>query len=182
MDPKTVQSSRLCAFWARSSVVLAGCENGLVGALIVFAAVMICAQIIARTLFGYSFTWAEEAVRYAIVWLVFVGSAIAVRKDAHISIDVLQNILPEALVRTLSIVVAAVGVFTSLLLLWYGVDLVATMAKFGQKSPALQVPMYWFYLSIPVSAALMSIRFAERLVTLVTSRTQLEAPVHGVVG
>lgn len=168
--------------WLRTSAALAYLENGAAGVLIIFAAVMICVQVTTRTLFDYSFTWAEEAVRYAIIWLVFVGSAIAVRENAHISIEVLQNVLPARLVRVLRILVSGCGILTSLLLLWYSGQLVAMMARLGQTSPALQVPMYWFYLAIPVSAALMGVRFTEQLGHLVATSQRVGAPAHGVVG
>ncbi|MCU4677408.1 TRAP transporter small permease [Catenovulum sp. 2E275] len=142
---------------------LAKLEDFLLAVLMISSASMIVIQIIARSLFDYSFVWAEEFVRYAIIWMVFIGSGVAVRTQRHISIDVIKNILPLKLACAVNILLLLMSMAAAGLLLIYGKDLVVTMQKFGQLSPALEAPMYWFYLSIPISGGLMFIHLAVHL-------------------
>ncbi len=46
-------------------------------------------EVIRREVFSYSSIWGEEIVRYAFIYLVWIGAASAVRERAHIRIDVL---------------------------------------------------------------------------------------------
>lgn len=39
--------------------------------------------------------WSEEVATGLFVWTVFIGSAYAYHKHAHLGVDILINILPE---------------------------------------------------------------------------------------
>ena len=49
--------------------------------------------VFSRFIFNLSIVWAEECMRFACIWLVFIGSALTVRKDGHVAIDILQESL-----------------------------------------------------------------------------------------
>ncbi len=164
--------------WQSFSRGLARVEAAAVGSLILFAATMLCVQITARALFNTSFSWAEESVRYAIIWMVFLSCGLAFRKDAHISIDVLRQLLPGPARKVLEVLITLVCAVLAGLLVWYGATMVATLYRFGQVSPAMEAPMYWFYLAIPVSGVLMLVRLAESLVRVLRGGPAAEpAPV-----
>ena len=46
-----------------------------------------------RYVLNNSIIWAEEALRYMMVWLVLVGAGLTFRADQHVCIDVMQSIL-----------------------------------------------------------------------------------------
>ena len=48
-------------------------------------------EVIRREVFAYSSIWGEEIVRYAFIYLAWIGAAAAVRERAHIRIDVLMH-------------------------------------------------------------------------------------------
>ena len=105
--------------WNKFSRLLAFLENTIVGTLIMYASIMLFTQIIARSVFNYSFSWAEESVRYAIIWMVFMASSIAFRQNTHISIDVLKQILPKSMLKPFQIAICIVCLITTLLLVWF---------------------------------------------------------------
>lgn len=142
-------------------------ENAGLGTLMLYAAGMLCTQIIARSAFNHSFFWAEESVRYAIIWMVFIGSAVAFRLDAHISIDALHYWVPKSMRKPLSLSVNAGCLILALLLMVYGFELVGMMFRFNQTSPALEVPMYLVYAVIPGSAVLMTYRLLQSFVRII---------------
>ncbi|AEX24919.1 TRAP transporter small permease [Vibrio sp. EJY3] len=152
--------------WNRLSRLLALFENTTVGVLIIYSSVMLFTQIMARAVFNTSFSWAEESVRYAIIWMVFMASSIAFRNNAHISIDVIKQIIPKALQKPFQVFICLICLTTTFLLAWFGWQLTSRMMMFGQLSSAMELPMYWFYLAIPVSSACMFIRISESLLAL----------------
>ncbi|WP_432697844.1 TRAP transporter small permease [Marinobacterium sp. YM272] len=157
--------------WNSFSRLLAWIENGTVGVLIIFAATMLCVQIGARALFNYSFSWAEESVRYSIIWMVFIAGSIAFRQNAHIRIDVLKQIAPENMQKPLQILITLTCMALCAMLAWHGYHLTRQIMMFGQSSPAMEAPMYLFYISIPLSSALMLIRLSETLVRLLRNQS-----------
>ena len=44
-------------------------------------------QVFSRYLFNYSFVWAEELVRYLMIWMVMIGAARVQALGDHIRID-----------------------------------------------------------------------------------------------
>lgn len=150
-------------------------ENGLIASLLVLATGVLFVDIFSRFLFGYSFAWAAEFARYAIIWMVFIGASVAARDGLHISIDLLQQILPRSAARLLAGVVLLLGILFGGFLVVYGVPLVRQMQLFGQISTAMEVPMFIVYLVLPLSGLLIAFRFAERLWLLAFRRDALDA-------
>jgi len=67
-------------------------------ALLVFYTLLVvtmAVEVIRREVFNYSSIWGEEVVRYAFIYLVWIGAASAVRERAHIRIDVLFALVGE---------------------------------------------------------------------------------------
>ena len=63
-------------------------------ALLVFYSMLVitmAVEVIRREVFSYSSIWGEEVVRYAFIYLAWVGAAAAVRERGHIRIDVIFN-------------------------------------------------------------------------------------------
>ena len=50
-------------------------------------------SVFSRFVFNMSITWAEEAIRFLCIWLTFVGAALTVRKDGHVSIDIFVSLI-----------------------------------------------------------------------------------------
>ena len=61
-------------------------------ALLVFYSMLVATmavEVLRREVFAYSSVWGEEIVRYAFIYLAWIGAAAAVRERAHIRIDVI---------------------------------------------------------------------------------------------
>jgi len=151
-------------------------EEILIGLLILVASVILFTNVVARYVFNAGFPWAEELVRYQIVWMVFLGASVAARQGIHIGVDILLKFSPPPLAKLIELAVHAIAVVFCGFLVFYGVQLVEQTQAFGQASPALQMPMWLVQLAIPVGAALMAIRFTQQFFRTLLGRAQ--EPVH----
>jgi TRAP-type C4-dicarboxylate transport system permease small subunit len=122
--------------------------------------VIIFAQVVARYALHNSLSWSEELGRYLFVWMTFIGSAIAVRNKLHVSLDMLVTKLPSAL-QKLCLVISYVSmmVFTAVLI-YGGYRFVLRGSK--QISAAMQVPMHYVYLVLPVGGGLIFFYLLKR--------------------
>ena len=81
--------------------------------LVAIIAVMVglaAVQFFLRLLFDYGFEWADIIVRHMVLWLGFVGGALATHRGRHIAIDVAQKFLPAkaaAWIRAINALAAA---------------------------------------------------------------------------
>ena len=73
--------------WARIIKYLAGIETNICQLLLMLMTVVVVVQVFSRYLFSYSFVWAEELVRYLMIWMVMIGAARVQSMGEHIRID-----------------------------------------------------------------------------------------------
>jgi|TARA_B110000881_G_C18367876_1_gene409690 C4-dicarboxylate transporter DctQ subunit len=139
-------------------------EELLIGGLLATASVILFANVVARYIFNWGVPWAEELVRYEIVWMVFIGGSVAARTGIHIGIDILATFSPKQIRPVILLVINAISLTFCLFLVIMGSDLVAQTKMFGQVTPALQIPMWVVQMAIPVGGALMALRFFQRLI------------------
>jgi TRAP-type transport system small permease protein len=137
--------------------------------------VLIASQVAARYLVGIPLYWSEELARHLMIWMFFLGSVIALRRGAHLGIDILvqkMGVRPRAVIQ--SIVALMLAAFF-ILMIWQGIEL--TSRTMVQRASALRYPMGYVYAAVPVSGFLMLMVVFERLVALIgESRTGSTVP------
>lgn len=112
-------------------------------------------QIIFRFVIYVPFPWSEEFARYLMIWMGMLGSVVALRHGRHIGVSILVEQFPAALQKW-------VVTGTQLAMIGF-LSIVAkegwTMAVFNasQRSPSMEVPMFYPYLAIFAGALLMII-------------------------
>lgn len=143
--------------------LLSRAEEAFIALMLGSASLILFCNVVARYVFNTGVVWAEEVVRYQIIWLVFIGASVAARKQIHIGVEALLHVLPAPFERAVHIVVGIGCILFCVVLAYYGIDLVHQTRMFGQKTPAMQAPTWIIQLAIPVGAGLMALRFAQNL-------------------
>lgn len=118
-------------------------------------------EVIRREVFAYSSVWGEEIVRYAFIYLAWIGAAAAVRERAHIRIDVLMHYVGPRTKAALYIFGDLVMAAVAIVALYWSWETVLVSAKFGSVSAGLRVSMVWFLLAVPVGFGLMLLRLVQ---------------------
>ncbi|MDR2788402.1 MAG: TRAP transporter small permease [Candidatus Accumulibacter sp.] len=110
-------------------------------------------QVVARYAFSNSLSWSEEIGRYLFVWMTFIGSAIAVRNRLHVSLDMFVIKFPGCIQKScLVISYVSMMIFTGVLI--YG-GYRFVMRGSQQVSAAMQLPMHYVYVVLPVGGGLI---------------------------
>lgn len=130
----------------------------LVGALIVPVAM----QVIARyTGFIPVYLWTEELATFIFIWVVMIGSVLAVWDGTHFDVQVIpESSNPFILFIQKAIVLVLVGLF-GVLFAWYGID----YAKFGfiQHSMMMNANLLVIHITIPLAGLLWGLFSLFRL-------------------
>ncbi len=129
----------------------------------VLLVVTMAVEVIRREVFAYSSIWGEELVRYAFIYLVWIGAAAAVRERAHIRIDVLMHYLGARAKAALYIFGDLVMFMVALIALYWSFETVLVSMKFGSVSAGLRVSMVWFLMAVPVGFTIMMWRLIQSL-------------------
>ena len=109
--------------------------------------------------------WSEELVRYLLVWSVLLGATVATHRNAHVRVDILENILAGRARKALDIVNTLVLLAFALTLTWAGVLLIQRTGM--MTSSMLGVRMSIVYGVVAASGALDVIFLLARLAALV---------------
>lgn len=132
--------------------ILLQCNRWLVIVMLAAMAVMVFANVALRFLTDHSILWVEEASRYLMIWLTFLGSGLVLRYGGHIGIDALQERLPAlAPYIRLLVFLLLLGFFG--FMVWIGTRY--AMLTWGQTTPVLQVPVGLVYAAMPAGFALL---------------------------
>lgn len=135
-------------------------------ALLVFYSLLVitmAVEVIRREVFAYSSIWGEEVVRYAFIYLAWIGAAAAVKERAHIRIDVIFAFVSPTMKTLLYIFGDLVMLAIAVLALRWSLDVVSVSWKFGSISHGLRVSMVWFLAAVPVGFGLMAYRLVQSL-------------------
>lgn len=145
--------------WEKIDKVLTGFSGYLTGMLLLASTLVLFVNVFLRYIFHSSTTWAEEAIRYAIIWVTFVGAAVCARRGSHVGIDLFAQALPALGMK----IVLAFGQFISAVFMafctFYGWEMFLLMLSTGQKSPAMMMPMAVVYFAMPLGFLLTTIQF-----------------------
>ena len=134
--------------------------------LVVFLSAMILLaflQVLLRNFFGIGFLWADPLVRHLVIWVGFVGAAVATHEERHISIDALSRFFSPRWK-------AGAHALTSLFALVVCLFLADAAWVFLRDEKALgsdfmlNVPTWVALIIIPAGYVVMAIHFAVKIV------------------
>ncbi|MCZ8311189.1 MAG: TRAP transporter small permease [Magnetospirillum sp.] len=97
--------------------------------------------------------WAEEIIRYACIWMVFLCSGLTIRYGIHFRVDLVLAKLPRRAGIALALFAVAVMIWFEVVLIWFGSKV--TIMNMEQQSTSLEFPMGYVYVAIPIGGVLM---------------------------
>ncbi|MBI1776698.1 MAG: TRAP transporter small permease [Proteobacteria bacterium] len=137
------------------------CET-IAAVLVLLVVVFNTAQVFFRYVVGDPLGWTEEAMRYSMVWVAFLGSSALVFRGEHPAIQIGRVVKSRVLAASIHYLgLAAIASFSAILV-WKGLPV--AIGNRSQTSPAAQIPMIYPYLAVGVGGSLMLIKVACLLV------------------
>ena len=147
--------------------VLEFISKKLIGILMALMVVIMCYQVVLRYVFHNANIWSEEITRYMFVYAVLLGSFVAVRRNSHLTVDFLVNIMNPKVRRYFTIVTSLVVIAFLIYLLPLSYNLSLDTMK--SMSAGLRIPMGYIYMAIPVGTLLMILGMIEVILKKITN-------------
>lgn len=124
----------------------------LIIAIVGVLAVILIAAVFYRYALNNAIAWSEEASKYLMVWLTFLGAPIALRHAAHINIDLLVKLFPPRGRQAFYLGINLVIIATMGIMLWKGWAFAELGAR--QVASSFNFSMVWMYVAVPIGSAL----------------------------
>jgi TRAP-type C4-dicarboxylate transport system permease small subunit len=109
-------------------------------------------QVIARFATETPSAWSEALVRVALIWMAYLGVAVALRAGALVSIDVAHRLTSGTLRRTIEAMSLACVLSLLGVMFWFGWAMVERVQF--QTIAGLEFSMAYAYAAIPLGALL----------------------------
>lgn len=142
----------------------------LMATFISIMAIVMIMQVFSRFVINFPLNWSEELARYLVIYVVFFGSAIAVRYKQLIAVEFLSSKVPLKFKRPLEAIVIILCVAFYIILLVQGIEILNKVS--AQSSPALQISMAIPYAAIPVGAVLLIMNSVAVFIELFARREE----------
>jgi TRAP-type C4-dicarboxylate transport system permease small subunit len=107
-------------------------------------------QVFARFATETPSIWSEALVRTALIWMAYLGVALALRVGALVSIDVAHRYSGGAIRRAVEAAALACSLAMMGVMFWFG-WIMAERVRF-QEMAGMEVSMSWGYAAIPIGA------------------------------
>ncbi len=107
------------------------------------------------------YIWTEEAARFCFVWIIMVGSMVAVRDGTHFDVDLLPYPNSQRQKGFSQLIVHLGMILVALVFAWYGYD----FAEFGfiQTSEMSGINMLSIYISFPLAGVTWILFLLEKI-------------------
>ena len=126
-------------------------------------------QVIFRYVLGSPLTWSEAICRYMYVWMVFVGAAVVMRGEGHLTLTFFLDRMPHKIQRFMRVVANLLILFI-LILIFLKEGLYLTKLTSTQISATIRITLNWVYVAIPVGGLLMGLNTVRKTIKLFTGK------------
>ncbi len=147
--------------WALDKVMLV--VLGVCACLLALMISVMTVQVALRYGFSFSLPWAEEAIRFSLIWMSLLAAAVVAWRQGHMKVDIFLVRMTPASQRMCRVAVLISGlIFCSVLLVTSVTYLEIVRIT---TAPALQITLDWIYAALPISAVLIGMALSRHLLS-----------------
>lgn len=147
-------------------------EQTLIAVLAAAALGLACLAMVSRyVLPGLVLDWTFELTIFATIWATFIAGARLAGRGEHVRVDTLLGILPAKPRRLLVVLAGVAGLAMALFLVWSGWIVVEEAQRWDERTTStLRLPLWLYYMSLPVGMALLAFHLAVRTLGVATGK------------
>lgn len=141
--------------------------------LLITITTLVLIDVLSLNFFNYSFSWIFELNEYFLLFITFLGTTFVLKRDEHIKMDLVLNLLSNKIKRIMESINAFVGMVFSLIMTITGFLL--TIKLFEQNivtEAVLNIPRYLIIVIIPIGFTFLTIQFFRRFIMLLKNTNQ----------
>jgi len=134
-------------------------ESVLLATGVLLMAINTVANVVGRFLFQHSLFFSEELNFILIILVTFAGISYAARQGRHIRMSAVYDAMPSSARKGMMTLIAIVTALSMLALCYFSVGYIFKVAESGRVLPALQFPVYWIFLWVPVGFFMTGLQY-----------------------
>jgi len=130
---------------------------------LVFAWLSVSVEVAIRNLGGHPLGWVIEFAEYTMLYISFAGAAWVLKKEGHVSLDIVANRLRPKARNFLNIITSVLGAIVCLVIAWYSVEVTWDLFQRGVRLISMvEPPQAPFIAIIAAGSFLLFVQFLRR--------------------
>jgi len=147
--------------------------------LMMAATALMFYEAVSRTVVSESHWWAEEAVRFLVVWSVMLAFGLSTRHGNYIRMDLFIDNAPRSVQRIGAWINCLAGLAFSILVVVAGVLGSMHLYRVGMMTESnLDLPLWLVRLALPIGAVFYALYFVSLAILLWKGEDEVQAAVH----
>ncbi len=143
----------------------------LSGLLLILTTLSVCVDVVMRYLFNNPLTWVDEISEYVLLYITFLGTAWALRRDGHVVIDLLLMRLRERSRKILGLISTGICIISCSVLFWYGARVAWDHYQRGvYNATLLEFPKGPVIAIIPVGSFFLVLQFLRKFLAYLRTK------------
>ena len=147
--------------WQRLNETIARIEQAALAICLSLMILVAFAQIVLRNFFDTGLNWGEPFVRFGVLWVGFIGAALATKEGKHVRIDLLSRWASGIRRRSLAVFTNGISAGICGLLTMAAVTFIKNEAELGGTT-FFNLPIWYLQIVLPICFGLMTLRYTMR--------------------
>lgn len=119
-------------------------EEYLLIALMAMLVIAVDVQVFKRYILNSADPYLEEISRFGMIWMVYIALPYAIKMRKHITVDVLPSTLSPLINAAINILAGLLILVLAVVMVVKGYQSALQQLLFGQKTEAMQIPIFYF--------------------------------------
>ena len=143
---------------------IARVEDAVISVVLLSMILLVLVQIGLRNFCSTGMSGGAEIVRHMLLWVAFLGAAIAAREGKHIRIDLAQRILKQGPKNVVDVITSLFTAIVCVMLFYASVQFIRNEYEMGTIIPFFNMKVWVLELVIPVGYCAVALRYLARCI------------------
>jgi len=132
--------------------------------ILFFVLFSVCAEILMRYFLRTPLIWVMEISEYSLLFITFLGTGWVLRRDGHVSVGIIKNLLRLELRGFLDIINAIAGIIVCYVFIRYGTEVAWKYYLSNSSRPtSLEIPTFLIVWIIPFGSCFLLLEYLNKL-------------------
>ena len=155
------------------TAIITKIEEFLLSLSVMAMAVILVVGVIMRCVFNSSLTFTEEVGIALMIAVTFLGVGYCARRAQHISMSIVYDMLNVKVKKIMMCIISLGSCIAMVILCYLCIDYIDSVRNLGRVSPALRIPMWIIYLSLPIGFFLGALEYAKSFVQNIRNKGEV---------
>jgi TRAP-type C4-dicarboxylate transport system permease small subunit len=141
---------------------IARVEDVVISVVLLSMILLVLVQIGLRNFYSTGMSGGAEIVRHMLLWVAFLGAAIAAREGKHIRIDLAQRILKKGPKNVVDVITSLFTAIVCVMLFYASIQFIRNEYEMGTIIPFFNMKVWVLELVIPLGYGAVTLRYLAR--------------------